>query len=323
LPEKRQVQRGQYTWVLNPFCANKKFIPTEDGDIKEYIFSRIYMVSGEVFMYKKLLASFLLPLLIAVTIQAQTVSFGTEMNPDGKSLTITGFKGSASEITVPQTIDSLPVTAIGEFAFDDKGLTSLVLPEGLETIGLLSFSGNKLTSLTIPSTVTNISGAFSNNMLESVVFPDNLTVIDSISFQGNQLTAVTLPAKLERIGQLAFASNQLTEIVIPDSVHTIDSGAFADNGLRSIVLPNSLKKLSTNIYMDNYLTSLVIPDSVVLVAGGLSSRGNKITTVTIGENVELKFYGDPVDELFYDCYTTGNGRQKGTYIFDGGKWAKN
>jgi hypothetical protein len=58
------------------------------------------------------------------------------MNPDGKSLTITGFKGSASEITIPQTIDGLPVTAIGEFAFQDKGLTSLVLPEGLNNGGL-------------------------------------------------------------------------------------------------------------------------------------------------------------------------------------------
>ncbi|MDR1972002.1 MAG: leucine-rich repeat domain-containing protein [Treponema sp.] len=272
-------------------------------------------------MYKKLFVSSLLPLLIAVTIQAQTVSFGTEMNPDGKSLTITGFKGNASEITIPQTIDGLPVTVIGEFAFDDKGLTSLVLPEGLETIGFFSFTGNKLTSLTVPSTVTKIVAAFSNNMLESVVFPDNLTVIDTISFQSNKLTAVTLPAKLEKIGQLAFASNQLTEIVIPDSVHTIDSGAFMDNELRSIVLPGSLKELYTNIYMDNYLTSLVIPDSVVLVAGGLSSRGSKITTVTIGENVELEFYGDPVDELFYDCYS-GNGRQKGTYVFNDGKWTK-
>ncbi|MDR1905230.1 MAG: leucine-rich repeat domain-containing protein [Treponema sp.] len=273
-------------------------------------------------MYKKLLASSLLQLLIVVGIQSQTVSFGTEINPDGKSLTITGFKGSASEITVPQTIDGLPVTAIGDDAFDNKGLTSLVLPEGLETIGFFSFTSNKLASLTIPSTVTKIVGAFSNNMLESVVFPDNLIEIGTISFQANKLTAVTLPAKLEKIGQLAFASNQLTEIVIPDSVHTIDSGAFADNGLRSIVLPGSIKELYTNIFIDNYLTSLVVPDSVTDIRGGFWQGGNKITTVTIGENVNFEFDNDPIDALFYDCYT-GNGRQKGTYVFDGGKWTKN
>jgi hypothetical protein len=273
-------------------------------------------------MYKKLFVSSVLPLLIVVSIQSQTIPFAAEINPDGKSLTITGFKGNASEITIPQTIDGLPVTAIGDDAFDNKGLTGLILPEGLETIGFFSFTSNRLTSLIIPDTVTKITGAFSNNLLESVVFPDNLIEIGTISFQANKLSAVTLPEKLEKIGQLAFASNQLTEIVIPDSVHTIDSGAFADNELRRIVLPNSLKELYTNIFINSYLTSLVIPDSVVLVAGGLSSRGNKITTVTIGENVELEFYGDPVDELFYDCYT-GNGRQKGTYVFDGKKWTKN
>ncbi|MDR0998462.1 MAG: leucine-rich repeat domain-containing protein, partial [Treponema sp.] len=83
-------------------------------------------------MYKTVLAVFLS--FIGVCAYSQTVVFGTEVNPEGTGITITGFKGDAKEIVIPRTIDGLPVTAIGEFAFDSRGLTKLTLPEGLESI---------------------------------------------------------------------------------------------------------------------------------------------------------------------------------------------
>jgi hypothetical protein len=270
-------------------------------------------------MYKTVLAIFLS--FISVCAYSQTVAFGTEVNPDGMGITIVGFKGDATEIVIPQTIDGLPVTAIGEDAFNRRGLTKLTLPEGLESIGFFAFSGNELKTLTIPHTVTIIGGgAFANNQLESVVLSDNLIEINSVAFEGNKLSSIILPESLEKIGQLTFASNQLSEIIIPDNVIDIQSGAFVDNELRNIVLPKGLKELYTNIYMDNYLTSIIIPDNIVAVFGELSPRKNKITNVTIGADVELDLNeNNPFDMSFYNFYTE-NGSRKGTYKFSDDTW---
>jgi hypothetical protein len=270
-------------------------------------------------MFKTLLVAFFS--FINVCVYSQTIVFSTEINPDGIGVTIVGFKGNAAELTIPETIDGLPVTAIGKFVFDDMGLTKLTLPEGLESIGFFAFSGNKLKTVIIPHTVTIIDGgAFANNQLESVVLSDNLIEISSIAFEGNKLKSIILPESLETIGQLTFASNQLSEIIIPDNVIDIQSGAFMDNELRNIVLPKRLKRLYTTIYEDNYLTSIIIPDNVTAVFGELSPGTNKITNITIGENVEFELHEDnPFDMSFYSFYTE-NGSKKGTYKFDNDKW---
>ena len=81
---------------------------------------------------------------------------------DGK-VTITGYTGNGGDVTVPDTIDGLPVTTIGDNAFCYcTGLTSITLPASITTIGYYAFSGcHGLTSITLPNSITTISvGAF-------------------------------------------------------------------------------------------------------------------------------------------------------------------
>ena len=59
---------------------------------------------------------------------------------DAGEVTITGYTGSATEITIPGTIQSNPVKAIGDFAFSDcGGLTSINIPAGVTSIGNSAF----------------------------------------------------------------------------------------------------------------------------------------------------------------------------------------
>ena len=81
---------------------------------------------------------------------------------DGK-VTITGYTGKDRDVVVPDTIDGLPVTCIGDNAFCYcTGLTSITLPASITTIGYYAFSGcHGLTSITLPNSITTISvGAF-------------------------------------------------------------------------------------------------------------------------------------------------------------------
>ena len=155
--------------------------------------------------------------------------------------TITRYlKGSypecGTDVTIPIRIGRQNVTAIGDRAFHNKGLTSLVLPHNLTTIGENAFSINKLTSLTIPSSVTTIKNvAFTRNQLTSLIIPASVRNLGTFAFDQNRLTSVSSPDGMTEIPLAAFRHNQLTSVIIPTSVTKVGGQAFAANpGLPSL-----------------------------------------------------------------------------------------
>ena len=87
------------------------------------------------------------------------------------------------------------------------GVTSVVIPDSVTSIGNGAFSGCNLTSVTIPNSVTSIdSYAFEDCIrLTSVTIPDSVTSISSYAFSGCiSLTSVTIPDSVTSIGGAAF-----------------------------------------------------------------------------------------------------------------------
>ena len=205
-------------------------------------------------------------------------------NGDG-TVTITGYTGTATDIIIPDTLDGKSVTVIGDYAFDRKGLMSVVIPDSVTTIGDYAFRGNQLTSVTIPDSVTTIGiHAFRDNQLTSVTIPDSVMTISNSAFYRNQLTSVTIPDSVTTIGYGAFGSNQLTSVVIPSSVTTIGEYAFAENKLTSVVIPSSVTTISRGAFAYNQLTSVTIPDSVTTIGYG-AFGSNQLTSVVIPSSV--------------------------------------
>jgi hypothetical protein len=58
-----------------------------------------------------------------------------------RMVTITGYTGSAKNVTIPDRINNLPVTAIGKLAFYKNQLTSVTIPANVDVAGD-SFPGN-------------------------------------------------------------------------------------------------------------------------------------------------------------------------------------
>jgi len=77
---------------------------------------------------------------------------------DNGAITITGYTGPGGALAIPATINGLPVTRIGNYAFTDcTGLTSVTIPNGVTSIGLFVFySCTSLTSVTIGNSVGHI-----------------------------------------------------------------------------------------------------------------------------------------------------------------------
>lgn len=151
-------------------------------------------------------------------------------------------------ITIPSTINGLPVTGINTCAFQNcTNLTSITIPAGVTNIALSAFQGcNKLESVLMPESLLSIEGlAFSNcDSLMSIEIPSKVKVVPNLAFQFcRNLESVVFPDGLTQIGADAFyGCESLKEIVIPEGVTNIQHGAFFRcSSLESLTLPNSIK----------------------------------------------------------------------------------
>lgn len=110
-------------------------------------------------------------------------------NGDGTA-TITGLDDSgdySTDIIIPDTVDGLTVTKIGDNAFMDCGLAKVTIPASVTEIGASAFEGNLLTSVTIPAGVTNVGdSAFNSNHISSAIILSGSLSIGADAFAGNQ-----------------------------------------------------------------------------------------------------------------------------------------
>ena len=86
---------------------------------------------------------------------------------NGSAITITGYYTNASlSVIIPNYINGLPVTGIAYRAFYGSRLTSVTIPDSVTSIGQYAFAHScriNLTSVTIPDSVPGIAdGAFAN-----------------------------------------------------------------------------------------------------------------------------------------------------------------
>jgi len=146
-----------------------------------------------------------------------------------KKITITKYTGTSKTVDIPSKINEKPVICIGDWAFEEKQLTGVTIPDSVTDIGYRAFYNNKLTSIVIPSSVTDIAWeAFSENELASVTFtsPSKVVYIEGMAFYNNNLTSVDIPESVEEIYKEAFEKNPLITVKIGEAISYLDPLAF-------------------------------------------------------------------------------------------------
>jgi hypothetical protein len=150
----------------------------------------------------KLLAMLVFALLLALPASLIAQDF-TYVTNNGK-ITITKYLGPGGVVSVPDTIDGLPVVNIGDRAFQGSSVTNVIIPSGIIDIGDSTFSYcSGLTSITIPDSVTSIrdSTFYFCFSLASIVIPRSVTNIGNGAFTFcTSLTNAEIGNSVSRIG---------------------------------------------------------------------------------------------------------------------------
>ena len=168
---------------------------------------------------------------------------------------------SVGKVTVPSYIDGFKVVRAG------SGSSG-------------AFEGcKKITSVVLPSTVTELSGyCFAN--CES-------------------LTEVSLPNNTEKIGNYSFSNcKSLTEMSLPNNLKEMGNYTFYNcESLAEVKLPNNLEKMGNyTFYKCKKLRSVTIPSKITNIPRNTFEYCESLTSVKLPAVIDSIFYG-----AFYGC----------------------
>lgn len=222
--------------------------------------------------------------------------------PPPKTVTITKYTGTESTVILPSTINSWPVTKIGEDALkDNTTITSVTIPASVTEIGSNAFAG--CTNLTI----VNYAGDWSNLTIQSgnpavedaakdaaneqlfdfeFILNNTAVVVTNYKCKGTAAD-VTIPSRYKgkpvtAINNAAFPNSAVTSVTIPDSITSIPDAAFVNcSKLTNISIPNSVTYIGFSAFSScTSLKSITLPSSLSTIGNSAFAGCPSSMTVT-------------------------------------------
>ena len=208
-----------------------------------------------------------------------------------------GAEGDGSNVT--WTLDaSGTLTFTGTGAIRDYASSAppwrysavtVVFGEGITRLGAYMLAGSTVTSVSLPSTLTDVDTQALNGCryLTGITFPDGVKTIGEQALSNcTSLTSVTLPASVETIGDRAFMGcTMLASVTIPEGPTHLGTNLFrGDWELKSILLPQSLTQLDESVFSSCGIETITIPDNVTVI-GKKAFFASGLTDISIPAGV--------------------------------------
>ena len=222
-------------------------------------------------------------------------------------VTITGSNRPIDDvITIPETIEGYPVTAIANGAFLFKStIHSITIPPTVTSIGKdafnlcdslenvyisdlsawckIDFDGSRATPMCYASNLY-----LNNELLTDVTLPENITqLIDFTFYSCESLNSVTVPETVTDIGYYSLAEcTSLSNVTLPDGLQRIEKCAFSGcTALEEITIPESVTEICDYAFAACGLTTFTVPESITVIGNGMFSGCTNLTTINIHDGV--------------------------------------
>ncbi len=220
---------------------------------------------------------------------------------------VSGADKTATSVTIPATVKSVPVVAIaevgfygyknlssvdfsnadnlreiGQYAFSGTSITRADLPDGLEAIGNQAFEFcDDLAYLRIPGSVNSVGSWILQNGYEDPdtyewIFPDGVSV------------ELVLEDGVTGLSRSSFYGAPVPSVTVPGSVGTIPDYCFCNSGVENIVLEDGISEIGEGafIYCNN-LAEVSLPQSLSSIGEAAFLDCRNLSTVTaVWENVK-------------------------------------
>ena len=178
------------------------------------------------FICKTILLFLFIMFILTIKSYAESAEFTYDLDSNNYA-SITSYKGTSGNITIPSTIDGYEVKTIANHAFNEernetngKVLTNVIISEGITKIG--DFSFNDCTNL------------------ESVTVPESVTDLGFQTFIGcSKLTKINIPSKVTKFQDAVFQGTGFTEFELPENIQKMDSSFHSCKNLKKVVIYNT------------------------------------------------------------------------------------
>lgn len=307
----KTIESSAFSYCLN---LSEIRLPTSLKAIQSYVFDgcsslETVFYDGSLAQWSRINTSngflgYSSPSLVMGDYTAQFIPVKDENDPDPppKTVTITKYTGTESTVILPSTINSWPVTKIGEDAFQDNTtITSVTIPANVTEIGSNAFAGcTNLTSVNYGGDWSNLTIQSGNPAVEDAAkdaaneqlfdfefTPDNTAVIVNNYKCKGTAADVTIPSRYKgkpvtAINNAAFPNSAVTSVTIPDSITSIPDAAFVNcSKLTNISIPNSVTYIGFSAFSScTSLKSITLPSSLSTIGNSAFAGCPSSMTVT-------------------------------------------
>lgn len=232
------------------------------------------------------------------------LQYSREESKDGDYICIHGFVPGheCDNLIIPAEIDGLPVKRIGDHAFNDACIETVVFPNCLTIIDDCAFMGcESINSIVFPKNLLEINvGAFKSCYnLKNVQFNEGLEVISRHAFANTIIERLSFPNSLREIRDNAFSYCELFEVNLGLGLRIIGEGAFAYNEkIENINFYEGLERIEGFAFAGSGLVSVTLPDSLKYLNFDAFNSSAFLETLHIGANLENDDY---THTIAFDC----------------------
>jgi len=237
---------------------------------------------------------------------------------DGKTVSVSGYSGNATILSIPEKIQGLTVNCIEFRAFSgNDSLTNIIIPSTVKTISDMSFSTSiNFKSITVDSRnlyYTSVDGVLFDKNIRTIIaypagkttgtynIPSTVTAVGNNAFFCSNLTNINIPSTVTSIGDSAFSGSQhLTSITVDtrNTFYASVDGVLFNKNMKNIIvypagktigtynIPSSVTSIEDYAFVEcNNLTSVTIPSSITTIGLGAFRFCRNLTSISIPSSV--------------------------------------